>query len=95
MHQTVYPKRRTRERYPRAESAHSVHAFPPREASGKRRAHHAAPLAGGPVDGVYDRFMRLPCWVVLAALWLLGMALLGSGVLVLYVLGTLLATLVG
>ncbi len=94
MHQTVYPKRRTRERHPRAESAHSVHAFPPREASGKRRAHHAAP-SGGPVDGVYDRFMRLPGWVVLMALWLLGAALIGSGVLVLYVLAALVATVVG
>jgi hypothetical protein len=32
---------------------------------------------------------------VLAALWLLGAALLGSGVLVLYVLAALLATVVG
>ncbi len=57
-------------------------------------AHHARP-AGGPVDGVCDLFMRLPNWVMLAAMWLLGVALLGSGVLVLYVLAALVATVVG
>ena len=35
----------------------------------------------------YERFLELPVWVVLAALWLSGAALLGSCVLILYVLG--------
>ena len=47
------------------------------------------------IGGNSDRFLRLPIPVVLAALWLLGVALLGCGVLTLYVLGRSLVTVVG
>jgi hypothetical protein len=43
----------------------------------------------------YKRFLEMPVPVVLAALWVAGVALLGSCVLVLYVLGMLLASVVG
>ena len=38
----------------------------------------------------YERFLGLPVWVVLAAMWVTGAALLGSSVLVLYMVGSLL-----
>ena len=40
----------------------------------------------------YERFLQMPVAVVLTALWLGGMALLSSCVLMLYTLGTLLAS---
>jgi hypothetical protein len=43
---------------------------------------------------IYGGFLGLPVPVVLTALWLAGMALLGSCVLALYVLATLLAQMV-
>ena len=95
MHQTVYPERRTRERHQRAETAHSVDAFQPREASGERHAARRVAPPGGPIDDAYERFLRLPPAAVLGTLWLLGLALVGSVVLMLYVLGTSLATVVG
>lgn len=39
----------------------------------------------------YERFLRMPVAVVLAAMWLVGAAFLGSCVLALCVLGTLMA----
>ncbi len=96
MYQTVYPERRTRERHRRAEAAHSVDIFPPREASRERSAARPAPpLPGGPVNDASERFLRLPVGAVLGALWLLGAAMLGSVVLMLYVLVTSLASIMG
>ena len=43
----------------------------------------------------YERFLQQPVAVVLAVLWLAGMALLSSVVLILYVLETSLASVVG
>jgi hypothetical protein len=40
----------------------------------------------------YERFLQMPVAVVLTVLWLGGMALLSSCVLMLYTLGTLLAS---
>ena len=42
----------------------------------------------------YKRFLEMPVPVVLAVLWFAGVALLGSWVLMLYMLGTLLASVV-
>jgi hypothetical protein len=42
----------------------------------------------------YKRFLEMPVPVVLAVLWFVGVALLGSWVLMLYTLGTLLASVV-
>ena len=47
------------------------------------------------IGGNWDRFYMLPIPVVLAALWLLGVALLGCGVLTLYVLATSLVAVEG
>ena len=82
MTQTVYPERKTRERPRRAKAAHSVDAFPLRQ----------APPLGGRVDGAYERFLEMPVPVVLASLWLGGVAMLGTCVLTLYLLA---ATSVG
>ena len=95
MAQTVYPEPRTAERHRRAEAARSVDAFPTGKASGERRAARYAPPPGGPVVDAYERFLRLPPAALLGTLWLLGLALVGSVVLILYVLGTSLATVVG
>jgi len=40
-----------------------------------------------PSPATYERFLELPVWVVLALLWLSGVALLGSCALILYMLG--------
>ena len=44
--------------------------------------------------GAYERFLELPVWVVLAAMWAAGVALLGSCALALYVLASLLLQIV-
>jgi hypothetical protein len=46
------------------------------------------------LGGAYRRFLEMPVPVVLAVLWFAGVALLGSWVLMLYMLGTLLASVV-
>jgi hypothetical protein len=46
------------------------------------------------LGGAYKRFLEMPVPVVLAVLWFAGVALLGSWVLMLYMLGTLLASVV-
>jgi hypothetical protein len=38
----------------------------------------------------YEAFLRLPVWVVLAAMWVAGATLLGSCALVAYVVGSML-----
>jgi len=46
------------------------------------------------LGGAYERFLEMPVPVVLAVLWVAGVALLGSCVLMLYLLGTSLASVV-
>jgi hypothetical protein len=55
------------------------------------KPNRVARVSGGFVSVGYERFLRMPIAVVLAVLWLGGMALLGPCVLILYALGTLLA----
>jgi hypothetical protein len=45
-------------------------------------------LSGGFIDATYGRFFEMPVAVVLTVLWLAGVALLSSCVLMLYVLGS-------
>src|SRR5215213_8749260 len=49
-------------------------------------------FSGGFIDVGYERFLRMPVALVLAILWLGGMALLSPCVLTLFALGTLLAS---
>jgi hypothetical protein len=49
-------------------------------------------VSGGFLGVGYERFLQMPVAVVLTVLWLGGMALLSSCVLMLYTLGTLLAS---
>jgi len=51
----------------------------------------AAETSGGLLANTYEGFLRMPVPVVLTALWLGGMVLLDSCVLMIYALGTLLA----
>jgi type VI protein secretion system component VasF len=38
------------------------------------------------IAGTYERFLELPVWVVLGVMWLVGVMLIGSLALVLYLL---------
>jgi hypothetical protein len=51
-------------------------------------------FSGGFIGVGYERFLRMPVALVLAILWLGGMALLSPCVLTLFALGTLLASVV-
>ena len=51
-----------------------------------------AQVSGGFLGVSYERFLQMPVAVVLTVLWLGGMALLGSCVLMLYTLVTLLGS---
>jgi len=64
-----------------------VGGVPAVEASEERHLPYALPQDGF-IGVAYERFLEMPVAVVLAVLWVLGMALLGSCVLTLYVLGT-------
>jgi hypothetical protein len=64
-----------------------VGGIPAVEASEERHLPYALPQDGF-IGVAYERFLEMPVSVVLAVLWVLGMALLGSCVLTLYVLGT-------
>jgi hypothetical protein len=56
--------------------------------------HPVAEASGGLLGIIYEGFLGLPVPVVLTVLWFGGMALLGSCVLALYALATLLAQVV-
>jgi hypothetical protein len=89
---------RTPEQHPRAEADYSADDFLSSEALEERYLHNAAPSEGFiGAAGYYARFLELPAAVVVAVLWLAGMALLAllsSCVVLLYVLGTSLARVV-
>ena len=53
-----------------------------------------AQRSGGFIGVSYGRFMRMPVAVVLTVMWLGGMALFSACVLLLFALGTLLASVV-
>jgi hypothetical protein len=85
---------RTPEQHPWAEADYSDDDFLSREALEERYLHNASPSDGFIGAAAYERFLEMPVAVVLAVLWLAGMALLSSCVLMLYVLGTSLARVV-
>ena len=58
--------------------------------SDRSRVHPVAETSGGFLGIAYERFLEMPVPVVLSVLWLGGLALLGSCVLMLYALATLL-----
>jgi hypothetical protein len=61
-----------------------------KESHSQRVAH----ASGGLLGATSERFLQMPVPVVLTLLWVVGMALLSSGVLTLYALGMLLASVV-
>jgi hypothetical protein len=62
--------------------------------SKESHSHRLAHASGGYLGATYERFLQMPVAVVLTVLGVVGMALLSSGVLILYALGTLLASVV-
>ena len=67
--------------------------------SKESHSHRVAHASGGLLGATYyerflERFLQMPVAVVLTVLGVVGMALLSSGVLILYALGTLLASVV-
>ena len=48
--------------------------------------------SGGYLGATYERFLQMPVAVVVTVVWLMGLTLLSSGVLILYALGTSLAS---
>ena len=83
-------KRRIRDRQP-AKTEPGTGDVPAVGMSEKNHFRPAAETSGGLLANTYEGFLRMPVPVVLTALWLGGMALLGSCVLMIYALGTLLA----
>jgi hypothetical protein len=91
MPQTISPQQqRTREEYLQAEADTSSEDSPARGASEERYQHHASP-SGGIIGVVCERFLQMPVAVVLAVLWVAGMALVSACVLRLYMFWTSLA----
>ena len=62
--------------------------------SKRSHPHPVAEASGGLLGSIYEGFLGLPVPVVLTVLWLGGLTLLGSCVLALYALATLLAPVV-
>ena len=60
----------------------------------ENHSHRVAHASGGLLGATLERFLQMPIAVVLPVLWVMGMALLSLGVLTLYALGTLLASVV-
>ena len=61
---------------------------PPRIAREARAPKGHAGQEAGMVVRSYERFLELPVWAVLAAMWVAGAAVLGSCALTLYLLGS-------
>ncbi len=61
---------------------------PPRIAPEARALSGRAEQEEGPAISSYERFLELPVWAVLAAMWVAGAAVLGSCALTLYLLGS-------
>jgi hypothetical protein len=62
--------------------------------SERSHSHPVAEASGGLLGSIYEGFLGMPVPVVLTLLWLGGLTLLGSCVLALYALATLLAPVV-
>lgn len=94
MQQTISLQQRTREQQPHPEADRGGAESPSREALEKRYVRYYAPPSGGFFGVTYEQFLQMPVPAVLAVLWFAGMALLCSCVLVLYMLGMSVASVV-
>ena len=83
--QKVQEPRPTTKTQPSAGSAHAGRM------SDRSRFHPVAETSGGFLGLAYERFLGMPVPLVLSVLWLGGLVLLGSCVLMLYALATVLA----
>ncbi len=73
-----------------------MHPTTPREIRKVRNRRTAGSRANAEESSdLFERFLRLPVPIVLAAMWLAGVALLGAGILTLYTLVMLLAASAG
>ncbi len=94
MQQTISREERKVQDQQPANTEPSGGEFSVRGLSKESHSHRVAPASGGFLGVTYEQFLQMPVAVVLTALWAVGTALLGSGVLVLYTLGTFLTSVV-
>jgi hypothetical protein len=91
MQQTISrEEQKVQERRPTTETRPSAGGGYAGDTSQGSRFRPATGASGGFLGIAYERFLGMPVPVVLAVLWVGGMALLGSCVLMLYALATLL-----
>ena len=90
MQQTISREERKVRDHPRPNTEPSGGGFSAKRISAESHLHSSAQASGSFPGVLYERFLQLPVGVVLIMLWLIGVALLGSCVLVLYALATLL-----
>jgi hypothetical protein len=95
MQQTISrEEQKVQERRPTTETQPSAGGVYDGGTSQRSRFRPAAGASGGFLGIAYERFLGMPVPVVLTVLWVGGMVLLGSCVLALYALATLLAQMV-
>ena len=95
MQQTISrEEQKVQERRPTTETRPSSGGVYAEWTSQRSRSRPAAGASGGFLGIAYERFLGMPVPVVLTVLWFGGLALLGSCVLMLYALATLLAQMV-
>jgi hypothetical protein len=87
-------EQKVRDRQPTAKTEPSAGDAYAGGMSKRSHCHPGAEASGGSLGIIYERFLGMPVAVVLSVLWLGGMALLGSCVLMLYALATLTSQLV-
>ena len=95
MQQTISrEEQKVQERQPTTKTQPSADGVYAGGMSDRSRFHPVAETSGGFLGIAYERFLGMPVPVVLSVMWLGGLALLGSCVLMLYALATLLASVV-
>jgi hypothetical protein len=95
MQQTISrEQRKVRDSRPTTKTGPSAGGVYAEGMSERSHSHPVAEASGGLLSIIYEGFLELPVPVVLTVLWLGGLTLLGSCVLALYALATLLAPVV-
>jgi hypothetical protein len=94
MQQTISREKQKAQEQQPAKTAPSGGDFSARGVSEESHFQRVNQVSGGFIDATYGRFLELPVPVVLGVLWLAGMALLSWCVLMLYVLGSWLVSVV-
>ena len=95
MQQTISrEEQKVQERQPTTKTRPSAGSVYAGRMSDRSRSHSVAETSGGSLGNAYERVLGMPVPVVLSVMWLGGLALLGSCVLMLYALATLLASVV-